>query len=199
MKKDNGNDGVGVSRVATTKKITITITEYLHKKARDGSIGLFGAENVSGFIGFLINGYVAPIGVVSEVVGVLRKDDEPKNTVVSQNVKKVVEKAKPSKPVSNLGYNDRMDIAKRILAGEKPPEDVSDDITDIIDEPVGDRVVLVEKSVVDDMVAENKEVPKITVEVKTEKSEEKRRMEEDRKWKEKQERLNSFKKNNGLF
>ena len=37
-----------------TKKVTITLTEEQQEKARKASKKLFGKENVSGYIGYLI-------------------------------------------------------------------------------------------------------------------------------------------------
>ena len=37
-----------------TKKVTITLTEEQQEKARNLSKALFGKENISGYIGFLI-------------------------------------------------------------------------------------------------------------------------------------------------
>lgn len=98
-------------------------------------------------VGKLLRDYGYSMDMVAGSGVVLKSGEVVKNTVVSQNVRKVVEKVKPSKPVSNLSYNDRVDIAKRIMAGEKPPEDVSDDITEVIVEPVEEDVVLEEEPV----------------------------------------------------
>ncbi len=38
-----------------TKKVTITLTETQQDKARDLSKELFGKENISGYLGYLIN------------------------------------------------------------------------------------------------------------------------------------------------
>ena len=40
--------------MATTKKVTITLSPEQQKKAREMSKVLFGKENISGLIGFLI-------------------------------------------------------------------------------------------------------------------------------------------------
>jgi len=37
-----------------TKKVTITLTEEQQEKARKASKNLFGKENVSGYVGYLI-------------------------------------------------------------------------------------------------------------------------------------------------
>jgi len=41
----------------TTKKVTITLTPEQHEKARKESIELFGRENVSGFIAYIIENW----------------------------------------------------------------------------------------------------------------------------------------------
>lgn len=40
--------------MASTKKVTITLSPEQQEKARDMSKDLFGRENISGFVGFLI-------------------------------------------------------------------------------------------------------------------------------------------------
>jgi len=40
--------------MATTKKVTITLSPEQQEKAREMSKGLFGKENISDLIGFLI-------------------------------------------------------------------------------------------------------------------------------------------------
>jgi len=44
--------------MATTKKVTITLSPEQQKKARYLSKDLFGKENISGFVGFLIERWV---------------------------------------------------------------------------------------------------------------------------------------------
>jgi len=40
-----------------TKKVTITLTPKTHENAREQSIKLFGRENVSGFIAYVIENW----------------------------------------------------------------------------------------------------------------------------------------------
>jgi hypothetical protein len=40
--------------MAKTKKVTITLTEIQQEKARIASKALFGKENISGYVGYLI-------------------------------------------------------------------------------------------------------------------------------------------------
>ena len=40
--------------MSKTKKVTITLTEEQQQKARKASKKLFGKENISGYIGYLI-------------------------------------------------------------------------------------------------------------------------------------------------
>ena len=43
--------------MSKTKKVTITMTPEMKKRGKEMSINLFGHENLSGYISFLINTY----------------------------------------------------------------------------------------------------------------------------------------------
>ena len=68
-----------------TKKVTITLTDDQHQLAKQHSIKLFGSDNVSGLIAYLINNYVPAPAPTFKTTSL----DEPQSTIVVKPIETI--------------------------------------------------------------------------------------------------------------